>query len=320
MKDTSKSEGSKPSKSKGPGGAARNERRALAKSTLEIIDEGHYTFNEVEYDLRPQLNAMLSGTRYYAADSLLSLWEQPTSMSDFARDKATEISIVEISTLEGAKFLSTVPYVSPEEPRRRIGVLNFASAKKPGGGFLSGAQAQEESIARSSTLHPSLVSSTGEEFYTIHKKDPKGGYYSHAMIFSPDVTVFRTDPGELTTPFEIDVVTSAAVNAGVARKTLLGRVAGEGEEVKIGKAMKERMGRILFLFEKHGVKDLVLGSFGTGVFQNKVPLVAAIWAELLVAPDARFANSFDRVVFAILGRQTFEEFKETFEERYVRER
>jgi len=194
-------------------------------------------------------------------------------------------------------------------------VLNFASAKHPGGGFKSGAQAQEESIARSSTLYPSLVCSAGEKFYDPHRKDPMGGYYSHAMIFSPDVTVFRTDSGNLIEPSQIDVVTSAAVNAGVARRTLSGQVAGEAEEVKIGKVMKERMGRILFLFEKHGLKDLVLGSFGTGVFQNKVSLIAAIWVELLVAPGARFANSFDRVVFAIIGRPTFVEFRDTFEER-----
>lgn len=79
--------------------------------------------------------------------------------------------------------------------------------------------------------------------------------------------------------------------------------------------MRERMGRILFLFEKQGIKDLVLGSFGTGVFKNKVSLVAAIWTELLTAPGARFANSFDRVVFAIIGRSTFVEFKDAFEER-----
>ena len=193
-------------------------------------------------------------------------------------------------------------------------MLNFASAKNPGGGFQSGAQAQEESIARSSTLYPSLIS-TGEKFYAPHKKDPKGGYYSHAMIFTPNVTVFRTDSGKLIDPIQIDVVTSAAVNAGVARRTLNGQVAGEAEEVKIGKVMKERMGRILFLFEKHGIKDLVLGSFGTGVFQNKVSLVAAIWAELLVAPGARFSNSFDRVVFGIIGHPTFVEFKDSFEER-----
>jgi hypothetical protein len=44
---------------------------------------------------------------------------------------------------------------------RRMGpdaaCLVFASAKNPGGGFLTGAQAQEESIARSSALHPCQV-------------------------------------------------------------------------------------------------------------------------------------------------------------------
>lgn len=319
MKDSSKPEGSKPPKPKGPGDADRNERRAIAKSTLEIIEAGNYTVGGVEHNIQPRLGAMLSGTRYYAATSLLSLWPQPTSTSNVTRQSATEILIVEISTLEGANFLESTSHTPPEETRRRVGVLNFASAKHPGGGFQSGAQAQEESIARSSTLYPSLTCPKVGRFYESHNKDPKGGYYSHAMIFSPDVTVFRTDSGKLTEPVQIDVVTSAAVNAGVVRRTLNGQVAGEAEEVKIGRAMKERMGRILFLFEKHGVKDIVLGSFGTGVFQNKVSLVAAIWAELLVAPGARFANSFDRVVFAIIGRSTFVEFRDSFEERQAAE-
>jgi len=315
MEDPPKPEGSKPPKPRGPGDAGRNERRAIAKSTLEIIEARNYTVGGVEHNIQPRLEAMLSGTRYYAADSLLSLWSQPTSTSNVTRESATEISIVEISTLEGANFLASNSHTQPEETRRRVGVLNFASAKHPGGGFQSGAQAQEESIARSSTLYSSLTSPKVGRFYSSHNKDPKGGYYSHTMIFSPGVTVFRTDSGKLTEPMQIDVVTSAAVNAGVVRRTLNGQVAGEAEEVKIGRAMKERMGRILFLFEKHGVKDLVLGSFGTGVFQNKVSLVAAIWAELLVAPGARFANSFDRVVFAIIGRSTFVEFRDSFEER-----
>lgn len=311
---TSRPRGSRPSRFKGPGGAARDERRALAKSTLNIIDEGHYIFKDVEYDLQPQIDAMLLGTRFYADESL-SFWEQPTPTSDLPRDRPTDFSVMEMTTLEGANYLSDTPYLSPGEPRRKIGVLNFASARKPGGGFKSGAQAQEESIARSSTLFPSLVSPTGEKFYRLHNKNPKGGYYSHSMIFSPNVAVFRTDQGELKAPIEIDVVTSAAVNAGIARRTLHAMIVGEAEEERIGTAMKERMGRILFLFEKHGIKDLVLGSFGTGVFQNQVPVVAAIWADLLTAPDARFANSFDRVVFAILGRHTYVEFNGTFEER-----
>ena len=38
-----------------------------------------------------------------------------------------------------------------------LACLNFASAKNPGGGFLGGAQAQEESLARSSALYPCLL-------------------------------------------------------------------------------------------------------------------------------------------------------------------
>jgi len=72
------------------------------------------------------------------------------------------------------------------------------------------------------------------------------------------------------------------------------------------------MARILYLFEQRGVRNLVLGSFGTGVFRNDVNVVARLWAELLSVPGARFAGSFDRVFFAILGRKTFVDFGNAF--------
>jgi uncharacterized protein (TIGR02452 family) len=76
--------------------------------------------------------------------------------------------------------------------------------------------------------------------------------------------------------------------------------------------MEERMGRVLYLFEKQEVRSLVLGSFGTGVFRNRVELVAQVWKELLVGEKARFRFSFDRVEFSILGNSTYMTFKETF--------
>jgi len=63
-------------------------------------------------------------------------------------------------------------------------------------------------------------------------------------------------------------------NAGVARR------AGEGAEAQIEAAMKERRARVLFLFNQEGVKNVVLGSFGTGVFRNNVATVASLWADL----------------------------------------
>ena len=149
-----------------------------------------------------------------------------------------------------------------------------------------------------------------ERFYRSHRKDPKEGYYSHAMIYSPHVLFIRDDKGEYQSPVEVDVVTSAGVNAGVVRRYL--RERKSEDESGIYAAMKERMARILFLFERHGVRHVVLGSFGTGVFRNNVGMVAGIWAELLTAEDARFKHSFDHVVFAILGHSTFKTFEGTF--------
>jgi len=103
------------------------------------------------------------------------------------------------------------------------------------------------------------------------------------------------------------MLTSCAVNAGVARRKI-----HDGDESKIEVTMRERMARILYLFEQKGVDNLVLGSFGTGVFRNNVEVVARIWHELLVGDNARFRRSFRRVVFAILGHPTYLTFKETF--------
>ena len=53
---------------------------------------------------------------------------------------------------------------------------------------------------------------------------------------------------------------------------------------------------------EQGVKHIVLGSFGTGVFKNKVDTVAGLWADLIYKKDARFKNSFEKVVFAVPGK------------------
>ncbi|KAK7036474.1 hypothetical protein VNI00_011671 [Paramarasmius palmivorus] len=281
----------------------RSPRVKIAEQTLEAIEKGSYTLNGNTHPLN--IETLERSTRYYAPDSMLSNWRQKPKDSP---TKDTTISIIEMTTLEGARYLSqnmtSQPQSSPAPSRNTIGVLNFASAKKPGGGFLTGAQAQEESIARSSTLYPSLMTNIAQTFYSHHLKDKKNFYYTHAMIYSSNVVVFRDDDGNWVEPLSIDVLTSAAVNAGEVRKN-----AEADPEEKIEKEMKERMARVLYLFEMRGTKNLVLGSFGTGVFQNKVPLIASIWAELL---STRYQHSFDHVAFAIIGRKTFEEFRDTF--------
>lgn len=151
------------------------------------------------------------------------------------------------------------------------------------------------------------MTETAQRFYQSHKRDPKKGYYSHAIVYSPQTLLIRSDAGEWLPPVEADMLTSCAVNAGVVRRYL--REAESTDESNLDEAMKERMARVLYLFERHGVRNLVLGSFGTGVFRNRVELVAGIWKELL---EGRFKHSFDRVVFAILGSKTVQTFEDVF--------
>jgi uncharacterized protein (TIGR02452 family) len=287
----------------------RDDLRQMAEDTLRIIERNGYKVKNTAYRLRTE--DLQRNTQGYGPQALDD-WQPPPPSHQSSTRKRTYINIVEVSTLACARQLSRTLKITGAS-NQKVGVLNFASATKPGGGFKNGAQAQEESIARVSNLYPSLVTRQARAFYDIHTPEGRDPMYTHSMIYSPGVEVFKDDKGALTKPMPIDVLTCAAVNAHQVRQAKwaqkLGRVAVENQ---IESVMRDRMGRILYLFEMKGVRNVVLGSFGTGVFRNDVNLVARLWAELLTLPGARFAGSFDRVFFAILGRKTFVDFGNAF--------
>lgn len=167
-------------------------------------------------------------------------------------------------------------------------VLNFASAKHPGGGFRSGARAQEESLCRASTLFACLE---GDPMYAHHARQHDPLYTSWA-IYSPEVTVFRgEDHALLEAPWRTAFITSAAPNAKVLRDRAPGR---SGEVLR---ALEERVARVLAIAAAHGHEALVLGAWGCGVFGNEPAVVARLFGEALRGP---FAGCFSRVRYAVL--------------------
>lgn len=295
----------------------RAELRRIGEETLDVIKRGSYLYMDMELDLSYKIREAKKATKFYGSDSIVSEWsssQRPRRLGG-SNDNSTHISILQVSTIDAARLLDSMYRNNPTEAGGSTGILNFASATKPGGGFKNGAEAQEESIARSSTLYPTLTTEEAEKFYKLHKAETAqnlAAYYSHAMIYSPKVTIFRDDDGVWTPPFDVDVLTCAAVNAGEILKNNDG-TNNQGVMVGIEKEMTERMGRILYLFEEKGVKNLVLGTFGTGVFRNDVATVTRIWAQLLLLPSSRFKDSFDRIIFAVTGENMFADFKSGFD-------
>jgi uncharacterized protein (TIGR02452 family) len=167
----------------------------------------------------------------------------------------------------------------------------FASAKNPGGGFRTGAQAQEESIARASALHACLESVP--EFYSFHRQQ-RDLRYSDRVIYSPAVPVFRDDKGTLLDePYPVSFLTAAAPNLGAIRRN---QPADAGT---VPDVLAARAGRVLRVAAAHGHRVLLLGAWGCGVFGNDPAMVAAAFAGQI----ARSGDWFDRIVFPVYDRQ-----------------
>jgi uncharacterized protein (TIGR02452 family) len=209
----------------------------------------------------------------------------------------TKFEVTDETTLEAAKRISR----EEENPF----VLNFASAKNPGGGFLGGAQAQEESLARSSSLYPCLTAN-----FAMYEYNRRGSscLYSDWMIYSPRVPVFRNDDGSLIQkPYLVSFLTSPAVNAGVVKQK-------EPNKIHLIEPInKERARKFLWIANKENHQTLILGAWGCGVFQNDPAMIARIFVELLTG---EFENCFERVVMAIYDRAPTKKVYQSFVERF----
>ena len=78
------------------------------------------------------------------------------------------------------------------------------------------------------------------------------------MIYSPSILVFRTDDGRWLPPYEVDILTSPAVNAGVVRSRSHHSAPSSDLETQIAETMHARMARILALAKGNRRGMLVL--------------------------------------------------------------
>jgi uncharacterized protein (TIGR02452 family) len=252
---------------------SRKQAATLGREAVRIQEVGSYqTPAGTVVEIAEPLRRAVEGTRSYPPGHPLPAW--PTGQ------RQSRIEVVNESTLAAARRLV--------EAGHRPGALNFASAKHPGGGFLGGARAQEESLARATGLYACLCANP---MYPFHRelRDP---LYTNYAIYSPDVPVFRADDGELLErPYLCSFITAPAVNA----KVVLERNPSRRPEVRA--AMAERVVKVLAVAAAHGHEALVLGAWGCGVFGNDGEEIAELFRQAL---ETSFRGTFSRVVFAVL--------------------
>ncbi len=191
-------------------------------------------------------------------------------------------------------------------PDRKIAVLNFASATRPGGGVGNGSSAQEESLCRCSTLLPCIDQVwLWDRYYNVNRQ-ARDNRHSDACIYSPGVVICKTDAHipervEEKDFVTVDVITCAAPN--------LRSEPSNWHNPETGKPVKmeprelydlhvKRAKHILHVAAANKAEILVLGAFGCGAFENDPDTVARAYCSALTD----YRSYFDTIAFAVYCR------------------
>lgn len=245
------------------------------------------------FDIRPHMKKMKTYTHYYSYPN--RFYSEPRL--DLDEDDQDETEFKTEIIYEKERVIQCANKYRKENPTKNISILNFASAKNPGGGFLRGSMAQEESIAYVSTLYHSLIQS---DMYKINKKDSKDGIYNDIAIYTNEIAIFKLDRDDehYFDPFYVSVISCPAVNKLNAKRNNI-------EESFIYDKMVDRIRLILETAKTHHTEILILGAYGCGVFGNDPKDVKEIFMGLI---ENDYENVFEKIIFTIPDEEMYEKF------------
>ena len=209
-----------------------------------------------------------------------------------------EIEIVKKDCLELAQSIKAA--------RGSVCVLNFANQFIVGGDYLNlSALAQEESIIRRTNLLDSLIQLDGvipgnvanpykyalPDCLGFDNAYQRSGFGEFTALYSPEITVGVLDLNtrKNISPFQIDVISSAAYNLSFAEESPDPALYMAGTVFKIINQFRTA--------KLHGQRNLVLGAFGCGAFQNSPTTIAEMYCAVL--NEYEFQGCFDTIYFAI---------------------
>jgi uncharacterized protein (TIGR02452 family) len=164
-------------------------------------------------------------------------------------------------------------------------VLNMASYKRPGGGVHNGARAQEECLFRCSNL----IQVVPNSFYPLEENE---------ALYTKEAIFFKDKDYDYMDPITCDVVTIAALRLhGVIGED--GEMSYESDVTDYRKITKDKIRLMVSLAAQNKVKNLILGAWGCGVFNNDPTTMAQYFSEVLIGEG--YSVDFDNIVFAIIN-------------------
>ncbi|KAM0351048.1 hypothetical protein ACHAPU_002829 [Fusarium lateritium] len=233
------------------------------------------------------------------------------STSDPVELKIPRISIRKVDTLTAARDLLGIETASGvksdlKNDRARVTILNMGSPLNPGGGFLNGANSQEESLCMRTTLYPSLK----DEWYRIPDL---------SSIYTPNVLVFRDEESEdldKKDRFYVDCITAAMLRAPEFEMNREG--AATYANKKDREIAQAKMVAVMRIAAMKKTKRLVLGAWGCGAHGNPVGEIARLWKTVLRPRHDKSKSGkerweyLDEIVFAIKDHNMAQAFAEAF--------
>ena len=245
----------------------------------------------------------------YTTDQILKRSISQSILGQLFISEETTIDIPKSNNAKNAKIIvskkrSLEAAEKYAKEGKKVCVLNFASAKTPGGGVVNGASAQEECICRCSTLYPCLnTEMMWNLFYQPHR-DKSNALHNNDCIYTPDICVFKSDidfPELLSEKswWNVNIITCAAPKFRERHEDFV--LFGDKhypEKLMLSDLellLTERIRRIFEVAASNGNDVLVLGAFGCGAFKNPPEIVAKVFNTVM----QEYICCFDEIEFAV---------------------
>ena len=255
---------------------------------LEIFNDTVSKINSSP-DLQESIKRSIENTKIYPAGESIEISKTCHSSENYRH----------IPVLLNATTVEATLFFKENNPDKKIGILNFASATNPGGGVTKGANAQEESLCRVSTLYQCLSSPVVMDDFYNPNRESGNSLHTDTCIYTPDVAIIKGDRAvTLNKPVYVDVISCSAPN--LRDKPSNDYNPGDKTRVSINDEELldlhiKRADQIFRVAIDNGINILIAGAFGCGAFKNNPRIVAKAFNSV----TEKYIDSFDLVVYAI---------------------